>query len=96
MNYAEANTCWSRGHAAGVECWNVSGIRDSIYGQGDGERAGCPPGIQRGDMEPRLSNDHPAFSDSSGMESVVRNVVVTVSVPPFYSSSGYPKAPDNP
>lgn len=27
----------------------------------DGERAGCPPGVQRGDMEPRLSNGHPVL-----------------------------------
>lgn len=38
MNYAGADTSSSRGDGAGVEFWNVLGIRD-------GERAGCPPGM---------------------------------------------------
>lgn len=75
MNYAGADTSSSRGDGAGVEFWNVLGIRD-------GERAGCPPGIQRGDMEICLSDGHPAFFHSCGMGSVVSNVVVTVSVCP--------------
>lgn len=62
----------------------------------DGERAGCPPGIQRGDIELCLSDGHPALFDSSGMESVVRNVVVAVSVPHAPSVPEFTPAQDIP
>lgn len=55
----------------------------------DGERAGCPPLVQRGDMKPCLYIGYPAFFDSSGMGSVVRNVVVTASVPHMPSVSEF-------
>lgn len=85
-NYWESCTelCRIR-HVLESRGWSWSGILEC--GELRMERG--QGAIQR---ETHLSNGHPVFLDSSGMESVLRNVFVTVSVPHAPSVSEFTPA----